>query len=81
MKCIPIKNGIICISKTDFKCPKCECPHTEDDYYSRIEKSKTGLIYKKCKGCKSMLGITSDVRGDIHAWLKSEEKNQIVINH
>lgn len=56
-----------------FKCPKCECPHSEDDYYDRICKSKHGLIYKQCKGCKSKLGITTDIRGDVVVWLKENE--------
>jgi hypothetical protein len=77
-KCIEIEvngsHGFICVAKTDFKCPKCECLHTEDDYYKQLDKSKHGLIYKKCKGCGTKLGITSDFKGDIHAWLKEEER-------
>lgn len=73
MKSIAIPNGILTISDTDFNCPKCECPHTEDDYYNQLHKSKDGLIYKKCKGCKTKLGITSDIRGDIQVWVKDEE--------
>jgi hypothetical protein len=77
--CIPFKIGesvgILCMSDTDFKCPVCGCLHTEDDYYARLDKSKNGLIYKHCKGCKRMLGITTDIRGDIRVWEKSEEKS------
>jgi hypothetical protein len=70
---IKIPNGIISIVNTDFKCPKCECPHSEEDYYDRLYKSKHGLIYKQCKGCKTKLGITSDIRGDVGVWLKENE--------
>lgn len=66
-------NAIISMSESDFKCPKCECPHSEEDYYGRLYKSKSGLIYKSCKGCKTKLGITSDIRGDVRVWLKENE--------
>ena len=76
-KCIPIKVGddigILCMSITDFKCPKCGCLHTEDDYMKRLDKSEHGLIYRHCKGCKSIIGITFDIRSDVRVWLKSEE--------
>lgn len=74
-KLIIIPNGILSICDTDFKCPKCECPHSESDYFDRLHNSKNGLIYKKCKGCKTQLGITSDIKGDVHVWLKEEENN------
>lgn len=70
---ILIPSGIITIADVDFKCPKCECPHSEDDYYQRMIKSGYGLIYKKCKGCKTMLGITTDIKGDVVVWLKEDE--------
>jgi hypothetical protein len=57
----------------DFKCPKCECPHSEQDYHDRLHKSNRGLIYKQCKGCKTKLGITADMRGDVQVWLKEDE--------
>ena len=56
----------------DFKCPKCECPHGEEDYYSRLDKAKRGYIYKQCKGCKTTLGISFDYKGAV-VWLKEEE--------
>lgn len=82
-KCIEIgigeSFGYLCVVETEFKCPKCECPHTEDDYYRQLSKSKRGLIYKKCKGCGTKLGITSDIRGDIRVWLKEEDHKQFLI--
>lgn len=71
---IRIPSGFISIVDVDFKCPKCKCQHFEEDYYNRLHKSKNGLIYKSCKGCKTKLGITTDMRGDVHVWLKEYEK-------
>lgn len=65
-----IPNGIMSFSEVDFKCPVCECPHEESDYYDRLQKSKHGVISKKCKGCKTTLGITVDMRGDVRVWVK-----------
>ena len=41
---IRIPNGIISMCFTDFKCPKCTCLHTEEDYYKMVENI---VIYKK----------------------------------
>ena len=83
MTCTPFQiadsYGILCTPKTNFKCPKCDYSYTAADYYSRLEKSKTGLIYRHCKGCKVVLGITTDIRGDVRTWLKSEERNYKLI--
>jgi len=76
-KSIRIPNGILTVVDTDFKCPKCECPHEEKDYYPQLSKSKNFFIYKKCIGCKTMLGITPDIMGDIQVWIKSEENETI----
>ena len=70
---IRIPNGILSIVDVDFKCPKCQCPHSNEDYYERLNKSKKGFIYKKCKGCKTKLGITADITGDDCVWLKENE--------
>lgn len=74
-KSIRVPNGIITICNTDFKCPKCECPHTEGNYYKKFAKSNNGIIYQNCKGCKTKLGITQDFMGDIQVWLKEDEKD------
>jgi|694.fasta_scaffold110388_6 hypothetical protein len=71
---IKIPNGIISMVDVDFNCPKCECPHSEEDWYDTLYKSKNFLIYKQCKGCKTKLGITTDMRGDVQVWLKEDEK-------
>ena len=66
-------NAIVTFVDVDFKCPKCECPHQEDDWYPKYAKSEKGLIYKSCKGCKTKLGITTDIKGDVQVWLKEDE--------
>jgi len=71
---IKIPNGIISMADADFRCPKCTCPHSECDYYEQLYKSKHGLIYKKCRGCKTSLGITTDIKGDVKVWLKEDER-------
>lgn len=73
-KTIFFAGAIVTLAETDFTCPKCECPHTEADYYDRLYKSKQGLIYKACKGCKTKLGITYAITGDTVVWLKEDEK-------
>lgn len=72
---VVIGDVLVTIIDVDFKCPKCECPHQEDDWYPRYKKSKNGLIYRNCKGCKTKLGITTDIKGDVRVWLKEDESN------
>lgn len=72
-------NGILTIVEVDFSCPNCEYLHSEKDYYNRLYNSKHGVIYKRCKGCKTKLGITTDIRGDVRVWLKeNENKNNLI---
>lgn len=73
-KTIFFGGALVTIAETDFICPACTCPHTESDYYDQLYKSKKGLIYKACKGCKTKLGITYAMNGDTVVWIKSEEK-------
>lgn len=60
----------------DFKCPKCTCPHSEEDWCAKLDKSKKGHIYIKCKGCKTKIGVTTDIQGDVRVWLKEDEKHK-----
>ena len=69
------RGAILTIVETSFKCPRCEYAYTEDFWYPQLDKSKTGLIYKKCKGCKSKIGITTCMTGDVKVWMKDEEKS------
>jgi len=71
---IRLSNGFLTMCDTDFNCPKCNHKHTEDFWYDRLCKSKNGVIYKKCKGCKTLIGITTDMKGDVRVWLKEREK-------
>jgi hypothetical protein len=69
-----IPGGYLSMVEVDFKCPKCECPHGESDYYKQLRNSPKSLIYKSCKGCKTKLGITLDMKGDVVVWLKENER-------
>jgi hypothetical protein len=73
---IAIPNGILSMCYDEFDCPACTCHHTGKDYEDRLFKSKRGLIYKKCKGCKTKLGITTDYKGDVHVWVKNNDSKQ-----
>lgn len=72
--CLPIKDGILSMVDVDFNCPNCQHEYNEADWYPQLDKSKKGLIYKKCKGCSKRLGITTDIRGDVVVWLKENEE-------
>ena len=69
---VKIPNGILTMCETDFCCPKCGKLHVESDYYKRL--SERMLIHKRCKKCKTWLGITTDITGDVQVWLKEDEK-------
>lgn len=71
--CIPIHGGFISMCDIEFDCPACTYHHIGKDYEEKLNNSKNGLIYQKCKGCKNILGITTDYKNDVHAWLKKEE--------
>lgn len=61
------------LCETYFNCPKCTCPHTEADWCQKLDASRNGYIYISCKGCKTRLGITVDMMGDLQVWLKEDE--------
>lgn len=73
---VRLPNGIVSMVEVDFQCPKCSCPHGEDFWYKTYIKSNKGFIYKQCKGCKTKLGITTCMTGDVKVWLKEDEKNK-----
>lgn len=64
-------DGILTLSDNEFDCPKCGLNHDGEEYYNRL--CEKGLIYIKCKNCKTNLGITPDIKGDIQVWEKSKE--------
>jgi len=73
-KTVYIPNGKMTFVDVDFNCPQCECPHTEEDYYEQLVDSDHSVLYMPCKGCKTELGITGNIQGDVVFWLKSEEE-------
>jgi hypothetical protein len=73
---IKIPNGILTLCDTDFACPICTCKHTEDDYFDKLDKSKRGYVFMKCKGCKRKLVVTScPLKGDVIVFEKHDKKN------
>lgn len=66
MTCIPIKNGILCVSKTDFKCPDCGKEYDDHDekFLNKCNKNKSGYTAKLCE-CGSRFGITYDMKGNM----------------
>ena len=70
---IIIPNGILSMAFDEFDCPACTCHHVGKDYEDQLYRSKRGYIYHKCKGCKTVLGITYDIKGDVQTWIKKEE--------
>lgn len=75
MPTIHLPNGFLTLSTTSISCPKCGQGYDESDYYRRLDNSASGMIYMKCKGCGSMLGVTANYKGDVVCWLKKDEKN------
>lgn len=80
MTCIPIKDGIICLAKTDFNCPACGYEYTDNKYSERIQKSKRGYIYLNCEKCGTRIGISANYKSEIDSWCKSDERkyNRII---
>lgn len=70
---VKIPNGIICMSETSFECPKCHTKYSGERESERLHNAKRMLIYKRCTTCRSWIGITSDIQGDIRSWLKEDE--------
>lgn len=71
---VRVPNGIISLVETEFNCPNCTCHHEEDDWYGKYRKAAGHVLYMNCKGCKTKLGITLDMRSDVVVWLKEEEE-------
>lgn len=72
-KRIRVQNGTASLVETAFKCPTCECLHTEEHYYKRLERAAKCFVYIRCKGCRQVIGVTSDIRGDVQVWMKKDE--------
>ncbi len=69
------KGGGVMLSRltTEFDCPVCTKHHDEDFYYNRLVNSQKGFIYKKCSGCKTVLGIALGYTS-VHVWIQDEEE-------
>lgn len=70
MTCISLPNGIICIAKTEYTCPKCNHIHEGSQVAERLETSKRGYLFRTCQGCGERLVVASNIRGDLQAWLR-----------
>lgn len=71
---INLNGAIISMCNTDVVCPNCQTVKDCSSLTEAINKSKEGVIYKKCSTCKKVLGITADMQGDNVCWLKQNEK-------
>ena len=71
---VRIERGYARIVETSFNCPKCKKLFHEDFYIKAMDKSSSGLVYKRCTGCKTTIGITADILGDVRVWEKKTEK-------
>ena len=74
-ECIPIKNGHVCLVQTGFNCPKCRHAHSEMDWYPKMEEEKSVVVYINCNNCNEEIGVTTDIKGDVQVWLKSNEND------
>lgn len=66
---IRMPDGFLTLVETEFNCPNCDELYQEKDYYHKIQQSKTGLVFTRCKKCRESIGITTDIKGDVKAWL------------
>lgn len=67
---MPLNNGILCMCKDEFNCPKCGKFYEGKFYEDQLEKSKKFWITKTCTNCKTKLGISTDFKGDVVVWIK-----------
>jgi len=67
--CITIPDTI------DATCPNCNHVREYETFEKRLCNSKNGVIYIKCQSCKSMLGVSSDYKGNTVTWLKKSEND------
>jgi len=69
-KCIPIKNGILCLADTLYQCPYCGEIHDDSSevILNRINKNKSGNTKVKCAKCGKKFYMTYNIRGDFQTW-------------
>lgn len=65
MTCINIKQGILCIARTEFTCPSCGKHYSDDKevYLTRCNKNKSGITLIKCD-CGKAFYMTYNYKGD-----------------
>ena len=70
MKCIPIKNGILCIAEPYFKCPYCHKLYFDvsNKYLDRINNNKSYNTKITCIKCGQKFNLTYDIKGDFVTW-------------
>jgi len=69
-KCIPIKNGILCIAEPYFRCPHCDKFFVDynDIRLNRINKNKSLYTKVKCVKCGKKFYLTYDIKGNFVTW-------------
>jgi len=73
MPTIPINNGFITLSNTDFNCPFCnkEYSDTKHKYTNAINKNKSWTTTIKCS-CGEKFGVANNYDGLVSFKLKNE---------
>jgi len=63
---IGISNGntFLDFAKIDFKCPKCEKLYTDEKYFNRCEKNKSGITKVKCS-CGNKIKLIINYKSEI----------------
>lgn len=66
--------AILTTVETDFNCPSPDCEHlfTEDDWYKKYDRSKSGFFRLKCPDCGTKIEGTTDMKGDVVVWEKDK---------
>ena len=70
MKCVPIKDGILCVSEPTFVCPHCKQGYIDihDKYLDRINNNKSLMTKVRCPACFKKFNLTYDIKGDFVTW-------------
>jgi transcriptional regulator NrdR family protein len=70
MTCIPIKDGILCISGLDFYCPHCGYKYTDvnDKWLDKINKAKWIHTKVKCVKCGKKFYLSYNTKGEFVTW-------------
>jgi len=69
-KTILIRGGILTLNESMAICPHCERKISSEEIEEKFMKQDKSYMKMKCK-CKRFIEITSDMRGDWHAYALS----------